>query len=89
MNRSVYITYYRRTRNGTTTTCGSRQAFVTLLPTRAAQAAALATLAPNPAAETATLTLAEPARAGATLRLTDALGREVWRAPVPMRARRP
>ena len=74
--------YYRRIRNGTTTTCGSPQAFVNLLPTRAAQAAAVATLAPNPAAEVATLTLARPARPSHTLRLTDALGRTVWSARV-------
>jgi hypothetical protein len=40
-------------------------------------------LHPNPAAEAATLTLAQPARAGLVLRLTDALGRAVWQAPVP------
>ena len=77
-----YIAYYRRTRNGTTTTCGSPQDFVNLLPTRAAQAAAVATLAPNPAAEVATLALAQPARPGHTLRLTDALGHTVWSMPV-------
>jgi hypothetical protein len=78
------LTYYRKTVNGITTICGSPLAFVTLLPTRAAQAAAIATLAPNPAVEAATLTLANPARAGVTLRLTDALGRTVWNAPVPI-----
>ena len=77
------LIYYRRTLNGTTTTCGSPLLFAGLLPTRAAQAAALATLHPNPAAEAATLTLVTPARAGTTLRLTDALGRAVWSAPVP------
>ena len=77
------LMYYRKTVNGITTTCGSPLAFVTLLPTRAAQAAALGTLHPNPAAEAATLTLAQPARAGTYLRLTEALGRAVWRAPVP------
>jgi hypothetical protein len=82
-NRSTIITYYRRTRNGTTSSCGSPSSFATLLPTRAAQAAALATLHPNPATEAATLTLATPARPGTALRLTDALGRAVWRAPVP------
>ncbi len=40
------------------------------------------TLHPNPAPEAATLTLAQPARVGAALRLTDALGRTVWSAPV-------
>ncbi|MBF9222244.1 T9SS type A sorting domain-containing protein [Hymenobacter ruricola] len=79
----TYLAYYRRTRNGTTTTCGSPLAFVNLLPTRAAQGAAVAALHPNPATESATLTLAQPARAGHTLRLTDALGRTVWSAPVP------
>ncbi|MDO7853218.1 T9SS type A sorting domain-containing protein [Hymenobacter convexus] len=81
-NNSVFLTYYRRTRSGVTTTCGSPSTFVNLLPSRAAQAAALATLHPNPAAEAATLTLAQPARAGQTLRLTDALGRAVWQASV-------
>ena len=57
--------------------------FANLLPTRATQAAAIATLHPNPASEAATLTLATPARAGSSLRLTDALGRAVWSAPVP------
>ncbi|MGY3089733.1 hypothetical protein ACVWYF_002781 [Hymenobacter sp. UYAg731] len=76
------LIYYRRTLSGTTTTCGSPLAFATLLPTRAAQAAAIATLHPNPAPEAATLTLAQPARAGYALRLTDALGRAVWSAPV-------
>lgn len=77
------LVYYRRTLNGITTTCGSPISFVNLLLTRAAQAAAIATLHPNPASEAATLTLAQPARTGTTLRLTDALGRAVWRAPVP------
>jgi hypothetical protein len=69
--------------NGVTQICGSPLGFVNLLPTRAAQAAAIATLHPNPATEAATLTLATPARPGTTLRLTDALGRAVWHAPVP------
>jgi hypothetical protein len=76
------LIYYRRTRNSVTTTCGSPINFMNLLPTRAAQAAAVATLAPNPATESATLTLAQPARTGTMLRLTDALGRQVWSAPV-------
>ena len=76
------LVYYRRTRNGIVTTCGSPTNFVNLLPTRAEQAAAVATLAPNPATESATLTLAQPARAGTVLRLLDALGRPVWSAPV-------
>ena len=63
--------------------CGNPLNFATLLPTRAAQAAALATLHPNPATAAATLTLVQPARPGHTLRLTDALGRLVWSAPVP------
>lgn len=73
--------YSRKTVNGTTQTCGTPMTFV--LPTRAAQAAATATLHPNPATDAATLTLATPARPGTTLRLTDALGRAVWVAPVP------
>ena len=75
------LVYYRRS-TGSPLTCGSSMDFVNLLPTRAAQAAAIATLHPNPAAEAATLTLAQPARPGTTLRLTDALGRVVWSAPV-------
>lgn len=82
-NRGLTIVYYRRTRNGAVTTCGSPTNFVNLLATHAAQAAEVATLAPNPATEAATLTLAQPARPGAGLRLTDALGRLVWSAPVP------
>lgn len=82
-NRNSYMGYYRRIRNGVTTTCGSPSTYASLLPTRAAQAAAVASLFPNPAAEAATLTLAAPARSGAVLRLTDALGRLVWSAPVP------
>jgi hypothetical protein len=74
--------YSRRNVNGTTQICGSPLAFVNLLPTRAAEAAALATLHPNPAIEAATLTLAQPARASHSLRLTDALGRTVWSAPL-------
>jgi hypothetical protein len=58
--------------------CGQRANFTTLLPSRAAQAAAAATLHPNPATEAATLTLAAPALPGSTLALTDALGRRVW-----------
>lgn len=76
------LVYYRKTVNGTTQTCGNALDFVTLLPTRAAQAAALATLHPNPAAQQATLTLAAPACPGHTLRLTDALGRPVWNASI-------
>ena len=75
------LIYYRRSA-GSPLTCGSPMNFVTLLPTRAAQAAAVATLAPNPATDAATLTLAQPARLGTSLRLTDALGRVVWSAPV-------
>ena len=77
------LVYYRRS-VGTPLTCGSFADFVNLLPTRAAQAAALATLHPNPAIEQATLTLAQPARPGQALRLTDALGRTVWQAAVPV-----
>ena len=69
--------------NGASVICGSRQDFVNLLPTRAAQAASVATLHPNPAAEAAILTLAAPARPGYALQLTDALGRTVWSGPVP------
>ena len=82
-DRNSYMAYYRRTRNGVTTTCGSPLAFVNLLPTRAAQAAAIASLAPNPAADQAILTLTAPARPGTRLVLRDALGRTVWSAPVP------
>ncbi|MET4076072.1 hypothetical protein [Hymenobacter sp. UYCo722] len=74
------LVYYRRS-TGSPLTCGSPMDFINLLPTRAAQAA-VATLAPNPVAEVATLTLMQPARPGTTLRLTDALGRTVWSAPV-------
>lgn len=77
----VALVYYRRS-TGSPLTCGSPMSFASLLPTRAGQAAAVATLAPNPVAEATTLTLAQPARSGTTLRLTDALGRAVWRAPV-------
>ena len=77
------LVYYRRG-VGTPLTCGSFTGFSNLLPTKAAQAAALATLHPNPATEQATLTLARPARSGHTLRLTDALGRTVWQAAVPV-----
>ncbi|MDB5268705.1 MAG: C-terminal target protein [Hymenobacter sp.] len=81
----VGLTYVRRTLpgSGALYTCGSPTNFANLLLTRAAQAATIATLHPNPAAEAATLTLATPARPGAVLRLTDALGRVVWRGPVP------
>ena len=75
------LVYYRRGA-GSPLTCGSPMNFIALLPTRAAQAAAVATLAPNPAAEAAILTMEQPARSGTTLRLTDALGRVVWSAPV-------
>ena len=73
------LAYYRRGAVG----CGEPANYASLLPTRAALAAATATLAPNPAAETATLTLAAPAPPGTTLALTDALGRRVWSALVP------
>jgi hypothetical protein len=75
--------YSRKNINGVIRICGSPLGFVNMLPTRAAQATAVATLHPNPAHEAATLTLATPARPGASLRLTDALGRAVWSAPVP------
>lgn len=68
------LSYFRR--NGVT--CGSPTTFSTLLPARAAEAAAVATLHPNPAAEAATLTLTAPTQSGNTLALTDALGRRVW-----------
>jgi ABC-type dipeptide/oligopeptide/nickel transport system permease subunit len=58
--------------------CGSPANFATLLPSRAAEAAAAATLHPNPAADAATLTLAAPTRPGTVLSLTDALGRRLW-----------
>ncbi|MEJ7658436.1 MAG: hypothetical protein WKG07_01810 [Hymenobacter sp.] len=73
------LAYYRRG----AVSCGQPADYATLLPTRAALAAATATLAPNPATEAATLTLTAPAPAGTTLALIDALGRRVWSAPVP------
>ncbi|MBD2721709.1 T9SS type A sorting domain-containing protein [Hymenobacter armeniacus] len=76
------MVYYRRS-TGTPLVCGSFINFASLLPTRAAEAASVATLHPNPATDAATLTLNQPARAGQHLRLTDALGRTVWSAPVP------
>ncbi|MBJ6108373.1 T9SS type A sorting domain-containing protein [Hymenobacter sp. BT523] len=77
------LIYYRRTLGtGIPITCGSPLTFTGLLPTRAAAAADVATLHPNPATDAAVLTLAQPARAGQFLRLTDALGRTVWNAPV-------
>ena len=79
VNHPNRLVHYQR--NGVA--CGSVACFATLLPTRAALAAATATLAPNPAADAATLTLAAPAPPGTTLTLTDALGRRVWSAPVP------
>ncbi len=72
------LAYYRRG----AVSCGQPADYASLLPTRAALAAAAATLAPNPAAEAAILTLAAPAPAGTTLTLTDALGRRVWSVPV-------
>jgi len=75
------LVYYRRNASNPLT-CGSAMTFINLLPIRAAQAAAVATLASNPAAEITTLTLVQPARPGTALRLTDALGRIVWSAPV-------
>lgn len=78
------LIYARRATPGSgVITCGSPINFVGLLPTRAAQAAAIATVHPNPAAGQATLTLAAAVPSGAALRLTDALGRTVWTAPVP------
>ncbi|RZL04541.1 MAG: hypothetical protein EOO62_21020 [Hymenobacter sp.] len=68
------LTYYKKGNS----TCGSPANFTTLLPSRAAQAAAAATLHPNPATEAATLTLAAPTMPGSTVALTDALGRRVW-----------
>ena len=77
------LTYYRRTTTGGgVITCGQAGDFSTLLPTRAARAAALATLHPNPAAESVALALTQPAPPGCALRLTEALGRSVWRATV-------
>ena len=73
------LAYYRRG----AVSCGQPADYASLLPTRAALAAATATLAPNPAAEAATLTLAAPAPAGTAWALTDALGRRVWSMPVP------
>ena len=78
------LSYTRRTLAGTSTPyiCGSPINFTNLLANRAAQATAIATLHPNPATEQATLTFAVPARAAAILTLTDALGRQVWQAPL-------
>lgn len=73
---STSLTYYRKG----TVVCGSPANYSTLLPSRAAEAAAAATLHPNPATEAATLTLAAPTLPGSTLALTDALGRRVWSA---------
>ncbi len=72
------LAYYRH--GGST--CGAAVNYATLLPSRAALAAATATLHPNPATATTTLTLASPASPGCTLALTDALGRRVWSTPV-------
>ncbi|WP_375416422.1 hypothetical protein [uncultured Hymenobacter sp.] len=73
----------RQLSNGQRSECGTCGDFVTLLPARAARAAAAATLHPNPAAgSAATLTLAAPARPDTTLSLTDALGRRVWSTSV-------
>jgi len=75
------LTYFRKAG----AICGSPANFSTLLPSRAAEAAAAAaaaTLHPNPASEAATLTLAAPTQPGTTLALTDALGRRVWSAEI-------
>jgi hypothetical protein len=76
------LTYYRRTLAGTVSTCGSPTNFANLLATRAAEATALATVSPNPTTEQATLTFARPNSQPAALILTDALGRQVWKASV-------
>ncbi|WBA41902.1 T9SS type A sorting domain-containing protein [Hymenobacter canadensis] len=76
------LTYTRRTSSGTLQTCGSRTDFATLLPTRAARAAATFQLYPNPAGSSATLTLAGPARTATTVRLLDALGRTAGTWPL-------
>ena len=62
--------------------CTLPPVFTSLLPSRAAQAAAAATLHPNPATDAATLTLNEPTQPGSTLALTDALGRRVWSSEI-------
>lgn len=77
VNHDYALTYYRLR----SATCGSKANFATLLPNRAAAAAA-AMLHPNPATEATTLTLLAPAQPGAALVLTDALGRRVWSAAV-------
>ena len=74
----TYLTYYKKGN----VTCGSPANFTTLLPSRAAEAAAAATLHPNPATEAAMLTLVAPTQPGTTLALTDALGRRVWSMPL-------
>lgn len=78
IDHNYILTYYNR--GGVV--CGSKVDFATLLPSRAALAAAAATLHPNPATDAATLTLTEPTKPGSTLILTDALGRQVWRTAV-------
>ncbi|SHJ10880.1 Por secretion system C-terminal sorting domain-containing protein [Hymenobacter daecheongensis DSM 21074] len=78
-----YLTYYQRTVNGTPQTCGNRTEFATLLPVKAARAAATFRLHPNPAPAAATLTLAQPARAATTVRLIDGMGRIVHTQPLP------
>lgn len=77
-SESTNLVYYRKGN----VVCGSPANFSTLLPSRAAEAAAVATLHPNPASEAATLTLAAPTRPGTSLALTDALGRRVWSSQV-------
>lgn len=80
INRDYSLTYYSH--NGSA--CGSRANFTTLLPNRAAVAAAAATLHPNPAGSVATLTLTTPTPPGTVLTLTDALGRCVWSSEVAL-----
>ncbi|UOQ55107.1 T9SS type A sorting domain-containing protein [Hymenobacter cellulosivorans] len=80
---STSLQYYTRTRGGTTTTCGTRSDYVTLLLARVAQLAPGFQAFPNPATEAVELQLAAPAQPGTSVVVQDAVGRLVWRAAVP------
>lgn len=69
---------YFRWASGSPLTCGPAANYATLLPTRAAQAAAAFAVFPNPAGAAATVALGAPAQPGTRLTLRDALGRTVW-----------
>ncbi|RSK48465.1 T9SS type A sorting domain-containing protein [Hymenobacter rigui] len=81
------LTYYQRTSNGSSITCGSRTAFSALLPNRNAVATALK-LYPNPAAAEAVLELSEASAAGTQVTLLDVTGRTRLTQQVPARATR-